>query len=252
VTWALDIPGEKVRSYRDTRGPDVASARRLAAGLQRQDARGARDRAILRLLWDLGLRRTEVAELDLDHLDLEAGTVEVREKGEHDRIPLTLPDETRVALQAWLDVRGREPGPLFVSLDHATASRASEPQRLSATLIYREVRKLGDRVQVKARPHGVRHGAITAVLDLNGGNVRAAQQFSRHKDVRTLLRYDDNRQEPGRQDGTAGRLRCLSDANERRRRARAERSQVAALPILTVRPGKRRAAGGRLDRVACT
>ena len=198
VPWALDVPGERVRGYRDTRGPDVAGARRLAGGLQRQDAKGARDRAILRLLWDLGLRRTEVAELDYPtHLDETAGTVDVREKGEHDRVPLTLPDETLAALQAWLEVRGRDPGPLFVSLDRAAASRSAKAQRLSTTSIYREVRKHGDRVQVKARPHGIRHGAITAVLDLNGGDVRAAQRFSRHKDVRTLLRYDDNRQDLG-------------------------------------------------------
>jgi integrase/recombinase XerC len=35
------------------------------------------------------------------------------------------------------------------------------------------------------------------VLDLNGGDVRAAQRFSRHEDVRTLLHYDDNRQDIG-------------------------------------------------------
>jgi integrase/recombinase XerC len=197
VLWALDVPGERVRGYRDTRGPDVAGARRLAGGLGRQDAKGARDRAILRLLWDLGLRRNEVAELDLEHLDLDAGTVDVREKGAQDRVPLSLPEETAAALQAWLDVRSRQPGPLFTSLDRAAGSRSTELQRLSTTSIYRELRRLGDRVQVKARPHGVRHGAITAVLDLNGGDVRAAQRFSRHKDVRTLLRYDDNRQDIG-------------------------------------------------------
>ncbi len=196
VTWALDVPGERVRSYRDTREPDVAGARRLAGGLQREDAKGARDRAILRLLWDLGLRRSEVAELDLEHIDLQASTIQVREKGEHDRIPLPLPDETRAALQAWLDVRGLEPGPLFVSLDNAASARTPEPQRLSTTSIYRELRKIGDRVQIKVRPDGVRHGAITTVLDLNGGDVRAAQRFSRQKDVRTLL-VDDKRQDLG-------------------------------------------------------
>jgi integrase/recombinase XerC len=197
VPWALDVPGERVRGYRDTRGPDVAGARRLAQGLRRQDAKGARDRAILRLLWDLGLHRSEVAELDLAHLDLGAGTVAVRGKGEAGLGPLTLPEETQAALRAWVEVRGLDPGPLFHSLDRAAASRSAQPQRLSPTSIYRELRRLGDRVQVKARPHGVRHGAITTVLDLNGGDVRAAQRFSRHQDVRTLLRYDDNRQDIG-------------------------------------------------------
>jgi len=98
--------------------------------------------AILRLLSDLGLRRTEVAELDYPaHLDEAAGTVDIREKGDHDRVPLTLPDETLTAIQAWLEVRSRGPGPFFVSPDGAAASRAGEPQRLSATSIYRELRE---------------------------------------------------------------------------------------------------------------
>jgi integrase len=44
----------------------------------------------------------------------------------------------------------------------------------------------------RVRPHGLRHTAITAVLDA-GASTRDAQRFSRHKDPRTLLRYDDNR-----------------------------------------------------------
>lgn len=59
------------------------------------------------------------------------------------------------------------------------------------------VTRLGERVGVTARPHGIRHAAITLVLDRNGGDVRAAQRFSRHLDVRTLMVYDDNRQDLG-------------------------------------------------------
>ncbi len=42
------------------------------------------------------------------------------------------------------------------------------------------------------RPHGVRHTAITALLD-TGLGLRDVQRFSRHADVRTLAVYDDNR-----------------------------------------------------------
>ena len=42
-------------------------------------------------------------------------------KGHTDKEPLTLPDPTVHALVAWLDVRGREPGPLFHRLDNAAA-----------------------------------------------------------------------------------------------------------------------------------
>jgi integrase/recombinase XerC len=165
--------------------------RRLFAALdERKDAKAARDRAILRLAFDLGLRRGELASLDLEHLDLEAGTVAVLGKGQEGRELLTLPPETAAVLHAWLERRGLEPGPLFLNFD-----RAQKGRRLTSTSIYRIVRGLGEQVQVKARPHGVRHAAITAVLDLSQGDVRAAARFSRHADIRTLTVYDDNRQD---------------------------------------------------------
>ena len=49
----------------------------------------------------------------------------------------------------------------------------------------------------RVRPHGLRHEAITTALDKTQGNVRKVQRFSRHKDVRTLMRYDDNRRDEG-------------------------------------------------------
>lgn len=126
----------------------------------------------------------------MEHLDLDAGTVAVLGKGDGERELLTLPHETAAALRAWINVRGEEPGPLFVNFD-----RAGKGQRLTATSVYRMVRQLGERARVRVRPHGLRHGAITAVLDLNGGDVRAAQRFSRHLDVRPLTLYDDNRED---------------------------------------------------------
>jgi integrase/recombinase XerC len=57
------------------------------------------------------------------------------------------------------------------------------------------VRRLGEAAGVRVRPHGLRHSSITRVLDLSGGDIRAAQRFSRHKDVRVLERYDDSRED---------------------------------------------------------
>jgi integrase/recombinase XerC len=51
---------------------------------------------------------------------------------------------------------------------------------------------LGASLGVRVRPHGLRHTAITALLD-SGAGLREAQRFSRHADPRTLMRYDDNR-----------------------------------------------------------
>jgi integrase len=46
------------------------------------------------------------------------------------------------------------------------------------------------------RPHRLRHAAIIEALD-RGRDVRDVAKFSRHKDVRTLLIYDDSRRDVG-------------------------------------------------------
>lgn len=188
VTWALEVPGVRSKAYRDTRGgsrSDFAAALQQLEG--RKDAKGKRDSALLRLLHDLGLRRNEAVSLDLEHIDLEAGTVSVMGKARRERELLTLPLETRAALSAWLEVRGNAVGPVFLNL-----SRNGTRGRLTGTAVYLIVKGLG-----LLRPHGLRHMAITSALDLSGGNVRAVQKFSRHADLRTLQVYDDNRADLG-------------------------------------------------------
>jgi integrase/recombinase XerC len=190
VGWTLEVPGEALEAYRDTAGPGLAAVRRLLGAIEGDGTKAARDRAVIRLLWDLGLRRGEVVSLDLEHLDEERGRLAVLGKRRSGREWETLPPESLAALSAWLGRRGSEPGPLFLNLD-----RAGKGSRLTTTSIYRMVRARGRAADVEVRPHGIRHSAITTVLDLSGGNVRAAQRFSRHKDLATLLRYDDSRED---------------------------------------------------------
>lgn len=193
VAWALDVESLPAAAYRDTRGPGRAGYRRLLQALEgRSDARAARDRALLRLLFDLALRRAEVVALDLGDVDLAAGTVAVLGKGRTARVPLTLPAPTTAALQAWMAVRGPLPGPLFTNYDRAGKGRETA-RRLTGTSLYRIVRALGEACALTVRPHGLRHAAITEALDRTSGDVRAVQRFSRHRDLRVLTVYDDNR-----------------------------------------------------------
>ncbi len=186
VPWALEIANVKADQDRDLRGPTRGALKRVLHALeQRGDAKASRDRAILRLLHDLGLRRGEIVSLDLAHVDLAVGTLSVLGKGRTARVALTLPDETKTALKAWLAARGAAPGPLFTNRD-----RARKGGRLTGTSVYRLVRGLG-----LGRPHGVRHAAITEALDLMGGDLRKVGRFSRHRDLRTVMVYDDSRQD---------------------------------------------------------
>ena len=55
----------------------------------------------------------------------------------------------------------------------------------------------------RVRPHGLRHAAITEVLDVTRGDFRTAQRFGRLAKADTLQFYDDNREDLG---GGAARL----------------------------------------------
>jgi integrase/recombinase XerC len=201
VSWSLDVESPKVQSYRDTSGPGLDGwTRMLALALADRECRGPvalRDLAILRLLYDLGLRRGEVVALDAASVDLAGRLVSVLGKGRGDPEELTLADPTWRALAAWLDWRGFDPGPLFVRLDPASGLEGAG--RLTSKSVYQLVRLLAQRAGLQriVSPHRVRHTAITRVLVLSGGDVPGAQRFSRHSDPRTLMIYDDRRRDRG-------------------------------------------------------
>jgi integrase/recombinase XerC len=177
--------------YRDTKGPGVENFRRILSMVEsRGDVKGIRDTAILRLLFDIGLRRGELIALDLDDLDVEGKTLKVLGKGSTQKTELTLPEQTVIAISDWLRVRGNHPGPLFVNLDRARKGNG----RLDAKSIYRLVRGLGEKIGIRTRPHGIRHSAVTEAVkkaQANGYDLEEVLDFSRHKDVRTLMIYRD-------------------------------------------------------------
>jgi len=190
VAWSLDVENVDSVAYRDTRGPGRDGVQAMIQQAKvRTDAKGLRDTAILRLLHDVALRRGEVVSLDLEHYDAKRGAVAILGKGRTQRERITLPAGTRRALDAWVAARGKHAGPLFHRLDQAGAGCG----RLTGAAVYQVVQALGADVGIETRPHGLRHSAITAALDASNGNIRAVQKFSRHRDVRVLQTYDDNR-----------------------------------------------------------
>jgi len=190
IAWTIDVENVAGAAYRDTRGPGRDGVKAMMTQVRgRTDAKGIRDTAIVRLLHDVALRRGEVVSLDLAHYDGRRGTVTILGKGRTQREPITLPGPTQAALAAWVTVRGDQPGPLFHRLDQA----GSGAGRLTGEAVRQMVRAVGAGVGITTRPHGLRHAAITAALDASNGNIRAVQRFSRHRDVRVLQTYDDNR-----------------------------------------------------------
>jgi integrase/recombinase XerC len=197
VAWTLEVEAPASEKYRDVAGPGREGWRALLQALEAgpDTPKTRRDRALVRLLHDRGLRRGEAVALDL--ADVEPGgdepAVTITGKGRSERQRLTINRPTAEALAAWIAVRGAWPGPLFVALDPG-AGRG----RLTGEAVRRIVRALGRRAGLArpVRPHGLRHAAITTALDL-GRDLRDVAAFSRHRDIRVLMVYDDRRRDVG-------------------------------------------------------
>jgi integrase/recombinase XerC len=202
ISWSLRVPSPTVEGVRDVRGPGHEGWKSLVdavrpSGELNGRAKSARDQSLVRLLYDLMLRREEAVTLDMEHVELDCGTpiaVWILGKGRHARKRMKLAPVTKVALAGWLAERGLAPGPLFRPLDRV---KRDPTARLTGRSVARIVGALGRRAGLKrpVAPHALRHEAITRALEL-GEPLREVQLTARHLDPRTTEKYVDRINDP--------------------------------------------------------
>jgi site-specific recombinase XerD len=162
------------------------AACQLLASINRHTATGRRDYAILLLLARLGLRAGEVAFLDLDDIDWDAGQVSVRGKGGQ-RTALPLPADVGKAVAACL--RHGRPR----STSRRVFLRAKAPLRgfLGPSAIGSLVRHALARAGVKAPTQGAhqfRHALATQMLR-HGASLAEIGEVLRHRSAETTKIY---------------------------------------------------------------
>jgi integrase/recombinase XerC len=212
------IPSE---SYRDTRGISVeqfksmleAISQRLGSANDPSTPIGVRDYAIMLLFWGNALRRGEIASANIEDFLPQQQKLTILGKGKRARVAIDLTDSVSYALEEWLNFHPcNVPGqPLITSLSHNCYGA-----RIAGDSIYRIVQGYAEAAGIERRvsPHRLRHSSITAFLDASGGNLRAAQALSRHRNQNTLNLYDDNRRQE--QKGASGMLEDLLAGNGRK------------------------------------
>ncbi|CDL84739.1 site-specific tyrosine recombinase XerC [Xenorhabdus cabanillasii] len=146
-----------------------------------------RDRAILETLWSSGIRRSELARLQLSEVDLAGGMLFVRQgKGRQDRV-VPLGESARHWLQHYLnDVRprlvwGKDPDYLFVSQHGRGLTDNSLTQIVRNALHRAGIDKPGG-------CHLFRHGMATQMLE-NGADTRHIQAILGHASLESTQIY---------------------------------------------------------------
>lgn len=163
-------------------------------------ARGARDLALLALLYGAGLRRAEACGLQL--ADLRPDGLRVLGKGSIERVQ-PLPPGARLWLRRWLQVRGRWAGPLLCPLHPAGVGTVLQRPLRPETVYW----LLGDLARTAGvapfSPHDLRRSYASHLLG-RGVELRVVQQLMGHRQVTTTQRYD--RRQFGQLAQLAGRL----------------------------------------------
>ena len=149
-------------------------------------AKGARDAAILAVFYGCGLRRGELAGLDLDDFDPEDGSILVQGKRRKQRT-VYLTDGGCEYVEAWLKHRGEADGPLFCPIRQNGEIPLSRMRGESIAYILR--RRQEEAGTQAFSPHDLRRSTVTHLLDA-GVDVFTVQKLAGHADASTTARYD--------------------------------------------------------------
>ena len=162
----------------------------MAATHPQARATALRDHAILELLYAGGLRVSEVTALSTSDLALDAGRVQVRGKGDKERIvPLG-----RAALEA-LETYLNEGRP---HLARISSARKGNSARVDSARMFLSLRgmpltrqwvwHLVKLANGKASPHTLRHSCATHMVE-HGADLRSVQLLLGHADISTTQVY---------------------------------------------------------------
>jgi site-specific recombinase XerD len=194
---AADLEGAHGSTLPAGRGLDAGELRALfaACAADPNQTSGARDAALLAVLYGGGLRRAESVTIDLADYEPETGLLTVRHgKGHRERTAYAT-NGSRDALEAWLAVRGDAPGPLFCPVDKA--GRVTVRFMTGQAVLYMLRRRAEEAGVRKFSPHDLRRSFISDLLDA-GADIATVQRLAGHANVTTTARYDRRGEETKR------------------------------------------------------
>ena len=158
------------------------------ARLQGRAPSKIRNYAIFRLMWDAGLRVSEVVHLETHHIRWEEGLIEIRQgKGGKDRVVPMLPT-LRAALDRWMEVRHRLG--IRARRVFCRIKKDERGQPLSRRHVWAVCKAIVRAAGLDPRisPHSFRHG-FAMRLKSRGVSLRDIQALLGHSSIRTTAIY---------------------------------------------------------------
>jgi site-specific recombinase XerD len=180
---ATDIPGppieRKIPKHLDV--PEIDKLLRTRPLASRPDALRLRDNAIMELLYASGMRRAEIASVNVSDVNLRARIVQVHGKGRKERL-VVINQTTAEALERYLAVRPRsDDEALFLG----RGGKRLTPKHV--WFIFREIYQLSG-ITTKAGPHTLRHSFATHLLE-NGADLETVRELLGHESLATTGVY---------------------------------------------------------------
>ena len=176
-------PPKAAKALPQVLSPDTCAQLLNGAQAAAEDtALQARDRAMFELFYSSGLRLSELADLDLNDVNLQSGEAQVTGKGRKTRI-VPVGQQALTALAAWLQQRQpRDNTPaLFLNQRGTRLSPRSIQLRLNRWAIQAGLSQ-------HVHPHLLRHAFATHVLQ-SSGDLRAVQEMLGHASISTTQVY---------------------------------------------------------------
>lgn len=175
---SLEAPKRKKRLPRALSWPQVKSL--LEPSLYQKEKEGLRDRAILELLYNTGLRLSEISSLRKGDIDFKTGEIKVLGKGNKERI-VPIGENAAKILTGYLDSKNSKDDFIFSN---------KYGEKLGRRGIARVVKKYGAKVieEKKFSPHVLRHSFATHLLD-EGANLLAVKEMLGHEKLSTTQIY---------------------------------------------------------------
>ena len=195
TTYAEIKAVKQLRVHREPTGRALQadeSQKLLAAVDEDTGPKAVRDRALIALLLGCGLRRAEVTTLRMENLERSSGTLRVIGKGNKERKVFFTP-EVAQKVNAWLDLRGTEPGWLFGRLTKGGQLILTNP--LDPASIGRVVKHAQDLAKIAPiTTHDLRRTFATRLLAKNV-DIVAVKNLMGHANVSTTAKYDRRSEE---------------------------------------------------------